>query len=566
MRRSATLSTALFVALAFAGGLAGAEDGAPAAPRDPPRTEVVDPLAPIAAEAWTPACAAHLLSRAGFGGTREEIDALYRKGPEAAVDLMLNGDGDGGPDFVPSVTEPPDRKALRDMTPEARKEAGKEFKTKSRAQLQQLREWWVGRMIRTRHPLEEKMTLFWHGHFTSAMSDVKNSYLLWLQNRTLRRYALGNFGALTQAIAKDPAMLVYLNNDKNRRSAPNENFARELMELFTLGIGNYDETDVKEAARAFTGWTFEHAAFVERKAQHDDGTKTVLGRKGNLDGEDVIATILAKPETARFIAAKIFRYFAHEAPADDVIEGLAKTLRASGYEVRPMLHQLFLSQAFYDERAIGTRVKSPIELFVGAFRILPFDRVPTKMIAPAAARLGQDLFQPPNVKGWPGGRDWISTSTFLERQRLVSILFGRVDPQALREASRREKGGKKTPPVVATTRKAADGAPDGEGSEPQATPPQGAGARNGRRGLALFDSRAYCTARGLDTAEKVVEHLSRLLYARPLEGGERQAAIDGLGRDGRGEPSPFRLDGPDAGARIDALLRRLVEDPRFQLG
>lgn len=373
--------------------------------------------------------AAHLLSRAGFGGTPEEIQDLEKIGLNAAVSKLLSGTPDDDPvgDFrVETTDKPMGRREFRRLPQERKKRLRQQFRRSDTQQCQKLRAWWIRRMVLTPRPLEEKMLLFWHGHFTSAQREVKNSHFLYLQNQTLRKNALGNFRNLVHTITRDPAMLKYLNNNQNNRRKPNENFARELMELFTLGVGNYSERDVKEAARAFTGWKFhEGGEFFIQWRQHDSGVKSFMGREGHLNGNDIIDTIFGQPAAARFLAGKIFRFFAHEEAPGPVLEALAKTLREHDFELRPFLSQLFRCKEFYSERARGSRIKSPVELVVGSLRLLGMD--PGESVTPAllAAQLGQNLFQPPNVKGWDGGRDWISTSTIVERYRLPKVLLSK---------------------------------------------------------------------------------------------------------------------------------------------
>jgi uncharacterized protein (DUF1800 family) len=531
VRRLFAFALALLPILVFGPARAGEPEPAPAS--RPAAAQASDPLAPISKEEWTDVKAAHLLRRACFGGTLDEVESLRKLGPEAAVERILSPAADPGPAFEPVLTGRPRLAAFRALDDAARRMQGMEYRRQDHEQIESLRAWWIERMIRGGRPLEEKMTLFWHGHFTSGQRDVKDSYHMYLQNETLRKNALGNFGTLLHAIAKDPAMLEYLDNQRNRKAAPNENFAREVMELFTLGIGNYTEKDIKEAARAFTGWGFEGNDFVFRRGQHDFGRKTILGRSGNFDGDEVLDILLEEPATARTIAAKLLRFFAFEDPSDAEVESLANTLRDSGYEVRPALRRLFLSRVFYSERAMGSQIKSPVELFVGLFRSLPFEVVPGRLIARACAQLGQELFEPPNVKGWPGGRDWISTTTLADRQAFVARVFG--------------------------------GEPEGRALGPQ---PPGARpvAPPGRpRGSRLLDLAGLARARGLDTPEKIVSFYERLLLVRPLSGEERRPILDALERDARGKLTPFRLDDPDARRRIEAGIRLLVAMPTFQL-
>jgi uncharacterized protein (DUF1800 family) len=257
------------------------------------------------------------------------------------------------------------------------------------------------------------------------------------QNQTFRRNATGNFGTLLEAIIRDPAMLAYLNNNASRKQKPNENLAREIMELFALGIGSYSEQDIKEGARALTGYSFDDDEFVFREKDHDQNPKTILGTTGRLKGEDFVKVILAQPACAQFIARKLYHFFVADLPpleATDndraldegtrgVIRDLASTLRSSRYELRPLLKRMFMSEHFYDARVRGQHIKSPVELVVGAVRSLGTPTRDLSLLIDAMDLMGQDLFYPPSVKGWDGGRAWINTSTLFVRQNILAYLL-----------------------------------------------------------------------------------------------------------------------------------------------
>ena len=330
-------------------------------------------LEPITAAEWSEDAAAHLLRRAGFGGTVAEIKALHALGPEGAVQKLLGWKGKPDPE-LPSiriaVTSRPGRSEYMGVTREQRQEMSREYRRKDYGQIAVVREWWMQSMILSRWPARERLVLFWHGHFTSGYRDVRNSYHMYIQNTLFRRHAAGNFGELLHDISKDPAMLEYLDNNRNRRGKPNENFAREVMELFTLGEGHYNEKDIKEAARALTGWTFVGNRFQFERRQHDDGKKTILGHTGNFDGTQFLDIVLGHPQTYKYIAARLFRYFAHPRPKKSDIDGLARTLARGKWELQPMLRQLFLSKEFYSDRSMRTKIKGPVELIVGLFRSL----------------------------------------------------------------------------------------------------------------------------------------------------------------------------------------------------
>jgi hypothetical protein len=287
-------------------------------------------------------------------------------------------------------------------------------------------------MVEGDHPLQERMVLFWHGYFTSSFKDVKSSQALIEQNELLRRHALGSFRDLLRGIVHDAAMLEYLDNNQNRKASPNENFARELMELFTLGEGHYTEQDVKEAARALTGWTrrppgpdgMVQAEF--RPGQHDRGMKTLLGVTGKLDADDVVKILLDQPACSRWVAGKLLAHFEGRAASDARLERYAELLRDSDWQIAPVLRALFLDPEFYSDEVRGTRIAGPIDYLVGNCRRLGMEP-PGQLLWLAAGQIGQRLFDPPNVKGWEGGPAWITTSTLLTRGNLSGMLLGVVD-------------------------------------------------------------------------------------------------------------------------------------------
>lgn len=420
-------------------------------------------LTPLPPSQWNRARAAHLLNRAGFGGGPEQIDEVARRGVDGAVRAFVEGPTPPviaeRPDWaVPldraafrekiraavlkSGTPPADMLAMRDRlgkgdgagalaraNPQAReaiKALRKEQRMTEQGHLVELIAWWLARMASAQDPLQEKLTLFWHGHFATSAQKVRDAAAMWRQNQTLREQARGNFGALTKAISRDPAMIFWLDLQQSRLRQPNENFARELMELFTLGEGHYTEADVTEAARAFTGYRVHPRSGDFRFAalEHDIGPKRVLGRAGNLNGDDVIDALLAQPACATFLARKLWTFFAYENPPPAVVESLAGTLRASRYELRPVLREIFRSVEFYSERAFRTQIKSPIQWWIQTARTLEVD-LPARpgFTLNALRQLGQVPFVPPSVKGWDGGKAWISTASLLARYNLAGALL-----------------------------------------------------------------------------------------------------------------------------------------------
>jgi uncharacterized protein (DUF1800 family) len=280
-------------------------------------------------------------------------------------------------------------------------------------------------MLATPAPLQEKLTLYLHGHFATAENE-KNVYGLDIveQNQTMRRFALGNWRDLTHAIARDRAMLKYLDNARNVKAHPNENFARELMELFTLGIGNYTETDVRESARAFTGYTFRRQTgeFFFNDAKHDDGSKTFLGRTGTFTGDDVIDIIFAQPAAPKYFARRILEFFVYSDPEPQLVDALAAVIRKNDFAMTPVFSTLFRSNVFYSDRAYRALVKSPVEFVIGSYKLFGIAEVKPEVI-PVLGRMGQIPFHPPNVKGWDGGAAWINTQTILARENFASGLM-----------------------------------------------------------------------------------------------------------------------------------------------
>lgn len=296
----------------------------------------------------------------------------------------------------------------------------KKLREQSRDDLKRLNIRWLDEMINSEAQLREKMSLFWHGHFACR---VQNIYFQQNLLHIIRTNALGSFADLLKAVSKSASMLQFLNNQQNKKSHPNENFAREVMELFTMGRGNYTENDVKEAARAFTGWGFNFKGeFVFRKQQHDDGTKTFLGQTGNFTGDDILDILLKNKETAYFITKKICRYLVNEKTDEKILQGLSKNFYNNNYDIKKLLEEIFTGEWFYDEKNIGTKIKSPIELLTGIRRFLPLqlDNDESQLIFQRV--LGQVLFNPPNVAGWPGGKNWIDSSTLMVRLQIPQVI------------------------------------------------------------------------------------------------------------------------------------------------
>jgi uncharacterized protein (DUF1800 family) len=432
-------------------------------------------MLPQATGDWTKEEARHLLNRAGFGGSPDEIGYFHRMGREKAVEYLLNPDEpiEAYPkpewaDLKIAMAKMQDRvmqqQEMRrdqagmnaDKADKARRMAQRDFQQESRKQGIEAQSWWFRRMLVSKAPLREKMTLFWHDHFATSFQKVKQPVLLINQNELFREIAFGNFRDLTHRIVRDPAMMLYLDTQMSSKAKPNENFAREVMELFTLGEGNYTEEDVKEAARAFTGFRLNRVSgeVIQSASAWDGGVKMIFGKSGNYNGKDVVNLIFKKDACAKFMAGKLWEFFAHEKPAESAVEDLAASFRDANYEVKPLLREIFLSREFYGEKSMATQIKCPVQYLVQMLKELEMATVPMGFPIMGQTQLGQVLFMPPNVAGWDWGKAWINTNTLLTRYNLAGSLIkgsiggkaGRGDGMMMeRMADRRGMGGGAAP-------------------------------------------------------------------------------------------------------------------------
>ncbi len=357
----------------------------------------------------------HLLRRASFGASKNELARFRSMGLQGTIDHLADFDGvDDG--------ELEERLAGQDTDIERRVD---------------VQSWWLQRMAYSKRPLQEKMTLFWHGILTSSSSKTGKSPAMFEQNELFRRMGMGRYDAMLKAISRDPAMLIYLDSRTNRKAAPNENYSRELMELFTLGVGQYTEDDVREAARSFTGWQIrKKTEFLFNESQHDFGDKTFLGQTGAWDGDNVVDIIMQQPAAGEYIVRRLWEFFAYADPEPAVITRLAKVFNENETEIRPVMRAMFESEEFYSPRAFKGLIKGPVELVASTVRTLGINTT----FAPLRRRIeamGQILLDPPDVSGWDGGITWINSSTLLERVNLANaIAAGRLrqlefDPVAL---------------------------------------------------------------------------------------------------------------------------------------
>ncbi|MEE9328242.1 MAG: DUF1800 domain-containing protein [Cocleimonas sp.] len=362
--------------------------------------------------------ARHLISRTGIGAEWETIQRFQKLTRQQAINYLLKNRDTRLP-TAPKLT--PWSKTLSLRNNMRRK---KMIMRISRVEGKNLQDWWVKHLLKTHSPFLERMTLFWHNHFPSSIAKTQQVHMLHQQNLLLRKHALGNFAQMLHAIAKDPAMLVYLDGFVSTKEEPNENFSRELLELFSLGLGHYSENDMREASRAFTGWGVDdrQGRFVFRAADHDNGVKTFLGKRGNFNGEDIINIILKHPRTAETIAIKMWHEFISISRPDmRVIKQWAQIFRGSNYDIQTLVKAVLNSSVFWAKHHRGALIKSPIDLTIGTLRALPYSSAQTDL-AHNLNIMGQAVFEHPSVKGWEGGTDWISTQSLLRRNSMMTNL------------------------------------------------------------------------------------------------------------------------------------------------
>lgn len=447
---------------------------------------------------------AHLLRRAGFGASEAELNDYQALGFEASVDRLLN------PEQVADDLDAKVAALNLDLTVGG-----------------SLPIYWLFRMINTKRPLQEKMSYFWHGHFATALSKVNSPQLMLAQYQLFNRLGLGNFSDLTLAVSQDPAMLVWLDGNQNRKNAPNENYGRELLELFMLGIGNYTENDVKAAARAFTGWFFDaerdtrnnnritSAKFAFNEKQHDTGTKTFLGQTGNWNGDDIIKIALAQPACARFIAGKLFAFFVWDNPDAATVAPFADLFAKNKYDLRETMRAILLSAEFSSERAYRAKTKSPTEHVAGVMRTLGV-ATPARDFATYMRRMGQELFNPPNVGGWTSGLGWIGPGTLLERTNFVNR--------------------------IVTARQATNNSP------------------------IVFDPSKLLAGKNIATAEQLVDYIAGLLLDGAIADAQRAALLSYLRLNDQGKPAAsFTLDAKTLDSKVRGLIHLVSAMPEYQL-
>jgi hypothetical protein len=397
------------------------------------RAKLIGGLKPLPGREWNYAKARHLLWRAGFGGSPDEVARLHAMGLHGAVDYLVDYQKLPGPNTHVDVRLPERSTPYENrLTAAERSKLENERTSRRFAQLNLMRQWWLRRMVETQRPLEEKLTLLWHGHFAVSFQKNEIPYLMYRQNQLFRDYAAANYSGLLRGIAQDPAMIAYLDNQTNFKGAGNENLGREILELFSMGEGQgYSEQDLREASRALTGYSYEHATgqFKFIATRHDEAAKKIFDQSGNWGGDDLVDLILKQPATARFVSTKLYRFFVSDSPAKETIDKMTGVMRLCRYELAPVLRNLFLSEEFYTPAAMESHIKSPVELMVGTLRTVGATDVNYANVDSELQRMGQTLFEPPSVKGWDGGRDWINASRLLIRYNAVAALVdqGTVD-------------------------------------------------------------------------------------------------------------------------------------------
>ena len=579
-------------------------------------------LTAIAASEWNHAKAQHLLERAGFGGTPQEIDKLARMTPRQAVRYLVYFEGvdanaikaqpafDESGIFEPGLDPfPASRPATTTLAKTKGEALGVKVKSSgnrplqpvvneffyclraSRLETDRVAYWWANRMVCSPTPLKEKMAVFWHGHFASSEEKVRDYRKMLRQLALFQNQGLGNFRTLLIGVAQDPAMLAFLDAGVNVKGSPNENFAREIMELFTMGVGNYSEQDIREAARAFTGWSFSGLDFKVDKAKHDDGEKQFLGQRGYFDGVQVIDHILAHPATAAYIAAKIYRYYAREELSPELRSALGKRLKAGNYDLAALLETIFLSRDFYSPATVATRIKSPVELVISTYHKLGLRSVPG---APdfnlLTESLGQRLMFPPTVAGWTYGRSWVTPSLLIERGNFaLDVMFADVNfipmdryPEyaggaEIREVHRRIRAGMEM--TAATAPVAKEG---GMAMMAMSNKQEHAEEFNTRyasyrgwqmaiervkpitRDIARIELTRLVTVNELTTPAAVVDFFAARFLSVPLDSRTRQKMIEAFTADLGTSDVLAAVSYMEDSLRV--LLHMLLSRPEYQLG
>ncbi len=541
---------------------------------------------------WDEQKVRHLLNRTGFSATADEVESALKESLDAVLQRRLNYESTPDPYPRPEWAAPPtpaqlaeigqatqaseaeirqlrkdgetDKKALRQVMRKGRqleKELercdGLTIYSQKFSYTTDLQKWWLRRMAETTRPLQEKLTLFWHGHFATSIFKVDSAYYMWMQNETMRRNASGNFRTMIMEISKDPAMIKWLDNNSNSKEHPNENYAREVMELFTLGEGHYTEDDIKQAARAFTGWGYGRRTmrFQFNTLQHDHGEKTFMGQKGNWDGGDIVDIIFQQPACAQFIARKLWTYFAYEEPEPEIVDGLAEILRENKYEMKPMLQTMLSCRAFFSERAIRTQIKSPVQLAVGSSQLLkrqiPDPIEPFTVIVRSMRLMGQEPLLPADVSGWKGGLSWINTASLLMRYNFSNFLVNGVPTEVMVDLR------------TAKQEYISDAVAKVKEKEKAIAIPKAEQVK--RATIEPLPLEKVCAIKEFRNSDQVVRHFARLLWDGQADDESLRSFKLFLDSSDNGAADPFDPDKPNAAQKIRGLVHLMMSTPQYQL-
>lgn len=495
----------------------------------------------------------HLLNRAGFGVKKQELGMWSELSPQAAVDRLINWETRREVEVSqPVCAAKKDQWSIeilefRQLPEQERREKMRAFQRILRQEMNELQQWWFSRMRVSPWPLQEKLALFWHGHFATSAQKVKNPHFMWKHLQIFRSLGNTDFRSILVAVSRDPAMLIWLDGARSQPKAPNENYARELMELFTLGEGNYTEKDIQESARAFTGWTIDRknqeARFVARF--HDPGAKSFMGKIGTFRDEDIIDIILARQECAPFLARKLWRFFASQSPSEAVVGDLANSLRVHKYHIKPVLRNLFLSKEFYSSSCVHNQVKSPLEFVVGTACTLGIKKPRDRMFMGICRLLGQEILQPPSVKGWDGGTAWINTSTLEMRNEFSRLLVMGGDASSLIPRSQDDKAQKQGSNLQKTDGMEAEMQMDGMREK----------MRNRLKNIPpQIPVETLISQASWKSREQLVTELSESVLMRPVSSKTRIQLLEALG-----------LDEPVTPAQVRQCLLSMMTDSQYQL-
>lgn len=527
-------------------------------PRELIEYRTVVALSPLQKNQFDTYKAAHLLWRAGFGGTWDEAEALAQMGIDRAVDTLLNFAQTPVP--MPEVASLPaeDERAfqerIRKLPEPGRQQARQERRERENNGINELKFWWLNRMLESGlapgdnpkpAPLQEKLTLFWHSHFASSFADkIEHTYPMWQQNEMFREHALDPFPELLKQLIRNPAMLAWLDNAQSRKEHANENLGRELMELFSMGPGHYSENDVKAAARSLTGYSVhrEDWSFRFKQDAHDTSQKTYFGETGNWDGDDVVRLICAQEATSRFMTRKFLEYFVYEGPEPELLDEASAFYRSNGYALKPFLGALFKSELFYSPRATNSIVKSPVVLTIGALKTMRV-KMPEKHVLTDALRLmGQDLFFPPEVNGWLGGMAWINSNMLLIRYNFANYLLNGVSPDEFKVFNKKNTAGNMRRQFI----------------EGQRNPNEIAWSPRQQ----LRDSGAD---RKLVTSGDIVDYYVREFLQRPVPRELRDQLQAFAETDAAGGHRSFSLQDSNFDERAKGLIHLIMSSPDYQL-